>query len=126
MPPLVKRKSVTIGAGLIGYIYVIVKEDISGVPVEIVGISFNNDTRPEWDPRPAFAWKGDSGSLSGNDSSDGILMTSYVCSYGDATRWFAPKTIKLGTNEQIGFKFVGENGDVCNAKVFYNEVNEDG
>jgi hypothetical protein len=120
---LVWRGSSTIPVGLERYLYFRVAKEV-GIPVRVINATCNNDTRPAADPRPAFIWKGMMGSEHGDEGTDALLAVGYVCSYGNLV--YNPGTeLKLGLDMQIGFKLLGESGDVVNATVLY-EVLKDG
>ena len=119
--PLGWRDDVTIGVSLEAYAYFQVKEHAGKRDVKILAIAFNNDTRPSADPRPAFAWRGIAGSEHGDNDSDILIKIARVCAYGDAVV-LIPQPWVLNSTEQIGFKFIGENLDECNAKVLYEVV----
>jgi hypothetical protein len=121
--PQVWRGSGSIGVSLYAFLYCEVKK-LSDRPIRVILIAYNNDTRPTADPRPAFAWKGLAGSATGDNVSDGLISVGHVCSYGDVVAKMPPDFV-LTTDEQIGFRFNGENGDSVNAKVIY-EVKRDG
>lgn len=118
--PLVWRDSSTIPAGLEKYLYFKVGAD-AGDSVRVLLIAFSNDTRPQADPRPAFAWKGANTSEHGDEDTDGIIAMGHVCSYGDIIQKF-PRGLELDQSEQIGFKYIGENGDAVTAKVLYEVI----
>lgn len=90
----------------------------AGRPVNVISASCNNDTRPTADPREAFVWKGTQGDDAGDSSSSMILAIGFVSSFGDLIVYF-PKEFRLEINEQIGFKVLGDDADVVQAKVMY-------
>lgn len=116
--PLARDGSVTLTASLVGYILFEVSE-ITGIdPMILKAISCNNETRPNADARRAVVWVGQSGSTTGDDSSDGIIASGYVSINGDLVE-ILPPNFELKNTEMIGFKFEGENSDVCNARILY-------
>lgn len=112
------------GVGLVGYILFEVKGLSGVIPIRLKAVSCNNETRPNADPRRAVVWVGQSGSTTGDDSSDGIIASGFVSVDGDLTK-VLPPYFKLKSTNMIGFKFVGEQNDICNARVLY-EVLIDG
>lgn len=118
--PLAKSGQVTLGIALVDYILFEII-DISKKAIFLRGVSCNNDTRPNADPRKAFVWAGQSGSTTGQDSSDGKIASGYVSVNGDLVK-LLPKDFRMEPNEMIGFRFEGENLDVCNAKILFEVV----
>ncbi len=121
---LTENGSVTLGIGLVDYILFEVKELSGIIPILLKSVSCNNETRPNADPRKALVWVGQSGSTTGDDSSEGLIASGYVSVNGDLVK-LLPPDFKLYSTNMIGFRFEGENLDVCNARVLY-EVIEDG
>lgn len=118
--PLARSGTVTLGVGLVDYIIFEIAETVGIRKLRLKGVSCNNETRPNADPRRAFVWVGQSGSKVGADASDGVIASGYVSINGDLVENFVD--FILENNEMIGFYFEGENGDVCNAKILYEVV----
>lgn len=83
----------------------------------VLRISMVNETRPKADPRQVFSFFGPKGDEWGHSSA---LLTNGVCS--DCNDFYEEVNVKLEADQQIGFKFFGESGDVISWKVIYERI----